>query len=103
TQCYVALKDANTNEVLFTETGRNSNEMDRRYWSLTSNIGRSVYIEMADMATGAFGHLCVDDIIESPDVILTGVGGSGRTKKIPTASGHSSRAEECPTRLFPNT
>jgi hypothetical protein len=103
TECYVALKDANTNEVLYTETGRNSNEMDRRYWSLIPYVGRSVYIEMADLATGPFGHLCVDDIIESTDVVLTGVGGSGRSKKVPGTTGNSGRVDEGPTRLFPNT
>ena len=103
TQCYVALKDATTNEVLLTETGRNSNEMDRRYWSLLPYVGRSVYIEMADLATGTFGHLCVDDIIESTDLILTGVGGSGSSKKVPGTTANSSRVDERPTRLFPNT
>jgi hypothetical protein len=55
------------------------------------------------MATGSFGHICVDDIIESPDVVLTGVGGSGRSKKIPNTIGTTSGAQERPTRLFPNT
>ena len=102
-QVYVSLVDAQTDEVLLTETGRNSNEMDRRYWSLIPYIGRSVYLEIADMATGSFGHICVDDIIESPDVVLTGVGGSGRSKKIPNTAGTTSGAQERPTRLFPNT
>ncbi|HEU4929829.1 MAG TPA: FlgD immunoglobulin-like domain containing protein [Candidatus Krumholzibacteria bacterium] len=102
TQCYVALVDAQSGEVLFTETGKNSNEMERRYWSLTQHIGRSVYLEIADLATGPFGHICVDDIIESPDLVLTGAGGTGGSKKVPRTNS-SSAAEERPTRLFPNS
>ena len=103
TAVYVALVDAQSGEVLFTETGRNSNEMDRRYWSLIPHIGRTVYLEIADMATGPFGHICVDDIIESPDVVLTGVGGSGRSKKVPGTNSVSNQPVERPTRLFPNS
>ena len=106
TQCYVALVDAQTSEVLLSETGRNSNEMDRRYWSLTPYIGRSVYIEIADMATGPFGHICVDDIVEASDVILPGTGGTGRSKVVPGAAmrGVSANPQaQVATRLFPNT
>ncbi len=99
-QCYVALVDAQTSEVLFTETGKNSNEMERRYWSIRPYIGRSVYIEIADMTSAPFGHICVDDIVESPDVILTGLGGSGRSKHTPGTNGE---AAEQPSRLFANT
>ncbi len=67
--CYVALVDANTGNVLFRETGRNSDEMDRRYWDLRRDFSRNVYIEIADLSTEPFGHICVDDIIESPDTL----------------------------------
>ena len=105
-QCYVALVDAQTSEVLFSETGRNSNEMDRRYWSLTPHIGKSVYIEISDMSTAPFGHICVDDIVESGDAILPGYGGTGRSKLVPGVRG---AAAETPaeskhaTRLYPNS
>lgn len=105
-QCYVALVDAQSSEVLFSETGRNSNEMDRRYWSLTPHIGKSVYLEIADLSTAPFGHICVDDIIESGDVIMPGGMGSGRTKRIPNTSTEATAAQDADrlsTRLFPNT
>jgi hypothetical protein len=105
-ECYVALVDAETSEVLFSETGRNSNEMDRRYWKLTPHIGRSVYLEIADLSTAPFGHICVDDIIESGDVILSGEGGTGRSKSIPEVGAQTTEtweAERLATRLLPNT
>jgi predicted GH43/DUF377 family glycosyl hydrolase len=63
---YVALVDAITGEVLCRETGRNTDEMDRRYWNLDPYRGRQVYIEIADKSTGTFGHINCDDIVESP-------------------------------------
>jgi FlgD Ig-like domain len=104
-QCYVALVDAQTSEVLFSETGRNSNEMDRRYWRLTPHIGKSVYLEIADLSTAPFGHICVDDIIESGDVIMAGNGGTGRTKLIPdevAVVAAEPVAGRYSTRLLPN-
>lgn len=80
--CYAALVDANTGERLFSETGRNSNEMDRRYWDVSSMIGRSVQIEIGDLSDAYFGHICVDDIIESGvRLTLSGEGGKGGGKK----------------------
>jgi predicted GH43/DUF377 family glycosyl hydrolase len=76
--CYVALVDAGTSEVLRRETGRNSNVMDRRYWDVSGLIGRSVYIEIADLATGTFGHICVDDILESGNRVTPTTGGTGQ-------------------------
>ncbi|MFH1755210.1 MAG: FlgD immunoglobulin-like domain containing protein, partial [Candidatus Latescibacterota bacterium] len=32
-------------------------------------IGSNAYIELADLATGAFGHINVDDITESLDIV----------------------------------
>jgi hypothetical protein len=103
--CYVALVDAQTAEVLFRETGRNSNEMDRRYWSLTPHIGKSVYLEIADMSAGAFGHICVDDIVESGDVLLSGDGGTGGSKQVPSSRSQAAAHArvEPTTRLLPNS
>jgi len=96
-ECYVALVDAQTTEVLFTETGKNSDVMDKRYWDLRPHIGKTVYIEMADLATGTFGHIAVDEIVESYD-ILPGSGvegsGNGRSRRTP---GISSDLEPAPT------
>ena len=105
-ECYVALVDAQTTEVLFSETGKNSNQMDRRYWSVTSHIGRSVYVEIADISAAPFGHICVDDIIESGDVVLPGNGGTGRSKLIPGTEAQSTESPSAgafATRLLPNT
>ncbi|HEU4366156.1 MAG TPA: family 43 glycosylhydrolase [Candidatus Krumholzibacteria bacterium] len=85
-ECYVALIDATSGEVLFSETGRNSNEMDQRRWDIRPYQGRSVQIEIADLS--AVGHVCVDEIEESFQVGGGGGGGgdgsgSGRTKDRP--------------------
>lgn len=66
---YVALVDAATSEVLRKETGKNSDEMDRRYWDLSSYAGREVYIEIADLSAAVFGHINCDDITESMDIV----------------------------------
>ncbi len=88
TQCYVRLVDAGTGQVLFSETGRNTNVMDRRVWDIRPHQGRNAYIEIADLSTASFGHICVDDIIESYEVPNgdtggNGGGGSGQTKTRP--------------------
>jgi predicted GH43/DUF377 family glycosyl hydrolase len=81
-ECYVALVDATTGAVLFKETGRNDDEMDRRYWDTRLLNGRSVYVEIADLSTAAFGHINVDDIVESNAVVGPPLGGGdGGSKK----------------------
>jgi hypothetical protein len=97
--CYVSLVDQASGEVLFTETGRNSNEMNRRYWDLRPYVGRTVYIEIADLSTAAFGHVCVDDIIESYDVVTGDVKGDGHTPRRPNWAAPEGPA----TRLLANT
>ncbi|NIM19213.1 MAG: family 43 glycosylhydrolase [Candidatus Latescibacteria bacterium] len=67
--CYVALVDSATGQFLFKETGRNTDQMDRRYWDLRRHKGKSVYFEIADMSSDSFGHINVDDIAESMDSI----------------------------------
>jgi hypothetical protein len=103
--CYVALCDAATGEVLFRETGRNSNVMDRRLWDVRPHIGRSVYIEIADLSQDSFGHICVDDIVESGAIVGTsGGGGLGTNKKKPGAgSAPVAQGTAGPARLLPNT
>jgi hypothetical protein len=106
-ECYVALVDAESGEVLLRETGRNSNEMDRRYWSVRPYVGQSVYIEIADLSTGPFGHICVDDINESGSIVNgSGNNTSSRRKPHePTIEGAAlAPSVEVPmqTRLRPN-
>ena len=102
--CYVALGDALTGEVLRRETGRTSNVMDRRYWDLTLLAGRVVYIEIADLATGAFGHICVDDIVES-GTRLGSPNGDGQSAKKTRGGSNLSMQQAAPTsaRLLANT
>ena len=94
TQCYVALVDATTNEVLFTETGRNSNEMDLRRWDIRPYQGRNAVIEIADLSTT--GHVCVDEIVESYEAIGSGGysdgTGNGRMNDRPGAATHTEDA-----------
>ncbi len=87
-QCYVALVDAGTNEVLYKETGRNTDELDRRAWNLKPYRGRQVFIEIADNSSAAFGHISCDDIIESNEVIETdSLSGTKGKKQLAFASG----------------
>jgi predicted GH43/DUF377 family glycosyl hydrolase len=80
--CYVAMRDASTGLFIFLETGADSDEMTRRYWDLTPHKGQTVYIEIADKSMDAFGHICVDDITESMDIInpVDPDDGSGRSR-----------------------
>ena len=67
--CYVALVESGSGTVLFKETGEDSDAMNRRYWDLTSHPGKTVYFEIADLSNSAFGHICVDDIQESDEIL----------------------------------
>jgi hypothetical protein len=63
--CFVALVEYGTFTKLFLETGNNSEVMTRRYWDLSEHKGKTVFIEIADYTMEPFGHINVDDIIES--------------------------------------
>jgi hypothetical protein len=107
-ECYVALVDASTGEVLFRETGRGSNEMDQRAWDVRPAQGRNVYFEIADLSTT--GHVCVDEIVESYDFHGFGApgGGSGTgtgTRVRPSSSeqmGAPAQGSQARVRLLPN-
>jgi hypothetical protein len=91
-QVYVALVDAATLEVLHRETGRNTEEMDRRYWDLVPYQGREVYLEIADLSSGPWGHINCDDITESWEILDDdddgdGDGGGGGIKTLGTNMG----------------
>lgn len=83
-ECYVALVDTSSGSVLHKETGLNTDGMDRRYWDLVSHIGKTVYIEIADLSTGVFGHINVDDIVESSDFLEDPDDGNGTVKDRPS-------------------
>jgi hypothetical protein len=90
-ECYVALVDSLTGTQLFSETGNNTNELSLRRWDLRPFANQRVYVEIADLSVGAFGHICVDEIVESYDVYDGGNytppdgNGSGHTRKRPAA------------------
>lgn len=65
--CYVALVDANTGAVLFSETGNGSDTMTPREWLLGPYRGRLCYVTIVDQEYGPMGHINVDEIIEVLD------------------------------------
>jgi hypothetical protein len=79
TQCYVALVDNSTTEVLFSETGHDSDVMDERAWDISPYMGRTVYLEIADLS--AAGHICVDEIRELGNPLVGSTGTARGTGK----------------------
>ena len=64
-ECYVALVDAATQQIVLKETGKNTDAMDRRYWDVRPYKGKRVCIEISDNSDAVFGHINCDDIAES--------------------------------------
>jgi hypothetical protein len=62
--CYVALCDASSGNILFRETGTNSDTMDERIWNLRPYRGRVLYLTIVDDCGSPFGHINVDGIEE---------------------------------------
>jgi len=62
--CYVALVDAQTDEILRLAHGTDNATMTRQHWDLQGLRGRLVYLRIED--SDRAGHLNVDDIVESP-------------------------------------
>lgn len=79
--CYVALVRASTGQILFTETGRNTDAMDERKWNIKPYKGQQVYIEISDQSTAAFGHINCDEIVESMTLLDNDSDGDGRSGK----------------------
>ncbi len=63
--CYVALMDASTDTVIFSETGGGDPLMTPRQWDLSGLVGRQAYIKILDNETGGLGFINVDEIVES--------------------------------------
>jgi len=101
-ECYVALVDHTTGQVLYQETGNNTNVMTRRYWDVSQLIGRTVHIDIADLHTD--GHVCVDDIIESGN-LLTALPGlaTGNNKRARGTSQMTTGNVPSRARLLANT
>lgn len=62
--CYVALVDAETDTIIYSETGNNDEFMTLRQWDLRPHRGRLVYLEIVDQEHQEFGHINVDEIHE---------------------------------------
>ncbi|SHR25143.1 Levanase precursor [Mycobacteroides abscessus subsp. abscessus] len=59
---YVALVDAETNEILMKATGHNGEAYRRVRWDASEFIGRKLYIQVVDKHTGGWGHINLDDV-----------------------------------------
>ena len=66
--CYIALMDAATDTIIFSETGNGENLMTPRQWDLSGLMGREAYIKILDDEMGEMGYINIDEIIESPSV-----------------------------------
>jgi hypothetical protein len=62
---YVALCTASDGQRVQRATGTNSDAMRSVLWDTTPWIGSSVYLEIADLSADAWGHINVDEIIET--------------------------------------
>jgi len=104
--CYVGLVNASTGIFLFKETGNNTDEMSRRYWNLLPYKGKTVYIEISDQSSDAFGHICVDDITESMEILNSSdpidASGKSRDKVWGTAGGNAWEKEISLSHNYPN-
>jgi len=65
--CYVALVDAETDTIIYSETGNNRERMTPRQWDLTPYQGRLAYVQIVDDESANYGHINVDEIEEIYD------------------------------------
>jgi hypothetical protein len=66
--CFVALVNLADGSVIYSETGQDSEPMTRREWDLVRYQGLECVIRIVDDEMGPFGHINVDEIVESDDV-----------------------------------
>jgi hypothetical protein len=69
---FVALYRVSDDSLLFSETGKNTDTMDKRTWFVKPFRGQSVYLKIVDDASGNFGHINCDEITEffaPPDTV----------------------------------
>lgn len=59
---YVALVNAETNEVLMKATGHNGESYRRVIWDASEYKGKNLYIQVVDKHTGGWGHINLDDV-----------------------------------------
>ncbi len=73
---YVALYRASDDSLLYKETGRNVDTMDRRVWHVEPFKGEALYVKIVDSASGTWGHINCDEIeefFEPPDTLAPSV------------------------------
>ena len=58
----IELVDGETNTVLHTERGRNSDSMDRRFVDAQAWVGKSIYVRIIDDSREGWGHIQFDDL-----------------------------------------
>ncbi|WP_235950185.1 GH32 C-terminal domain-containing protein [Paenibacillus apii] len=72
---YVALVRASDGQILFKETGRNSEGFQRVFWDASAYLGQDLYIRIVDNATGGWGHIGADDFHVLNSVYAGGLAG----------------------------
>lgn len=65
--CFIALMDAATDTVIFRRSGHGHHTMIPWAWDLRDLVGREVYLRIED--SDVFGHINVDEIRESDEVV----------------------------------
>ena len=63
TECALNLKV--NGEVIRTATGQNGGTLAWQGWDVSSLIGQEAVLEIADFATGGWGHMILDDVVLS--------------------------------------
>jgi sucrose-6-phosphate hydrolase SacC (GH32 family) len=59
---YIALVDAETNEIVKKATGHNGETYRRVSWDASQFIGKELFIQVVDKHTGGWGHINLDDV-----------------------------------------
>jgi hypothetical protein len=62
--CFVALVDASDHKLYFSQTGQNNDQMTSYLWNTELLIGTEVYVVVADLFSGEWGNIAVDNIGE---------------------------------------
>ena len=60
---YVALVNADTDEIIYKETGRNTENSRKITWNLSAYAGTKAYVLVVDNSTVGWGHIGVDCIL----------------------------------------
>lgn len=61
---FVAMVRAGDERILFWETGNDSHQLEEKLWDLSTLIGETVFLVVADLSEEAWGHIAVDSIEE---------------------------------------